>query len=229
MKYYMLLWAVFVFSCSNEKSVQLPQIDHSGRSLKESAAETFMKYHKDPTEPLRYSDSNLKATKSWFFYIDHRISLKWMLPETIKLLDRKKRLKIDGKNTGKNYFAFKSNGTKEVQFWDMTDVVFHNGIDGNIMEDQIVYQLPQLQQRSHIMSIIFRADDSISINSAPVVKSEFVKRLKYMDSVQNKMVGYIYLKFDESLTFQEYLDYKSLIDMAELKNATISNDEYIFN
>jgi hypothetical protein len=42
-------------------------------------------------------------------------------------------------------------------------------------------------------------------------------------------MGLIYLKFDENLTFQDYITFKSMLLELKLKHSVIANDEYIFN
>ncbi|HNQ28166.1 MAG TPA: hypothetical protein PKL92_09655 [Aquaticitalea sp.] len=224
MKYCIFLWAALFLSCSNESSVQLPQIVHSGNSIEKNDSKAFMKYDKNASEPLHFRGSDLPSV----FYIDSRISLKLLLPETIKLMD-KKRSTTDGKNSEKSYFAFKTNKNDDVRLWDSSEIEYHQVANESAAEIALLQQLSRLQQKSHITEIVFKGQDAISINSVSVSKTDFVNRLRYMDSVQSKMQGLIFMKFDGKLTFQEYLTYKSMVENAGLKHATVSKNEFVFN
>ncbi|HNU58725.1 MAG TPA: hypothetical protein PKI08_02105, partial [Aquaticitalea sp.] len=141
MKYCIFLWAALFLSCSNESSVQLPQIVHSGNSIEKNDSKAFMKYDKNASEPLHFRGSDLPSV----FYIDSRISLKLLLPETIKLMD-KKRSTTDGKNSEKSYFAFKTNKNDDVRLWDSSEIEYHQVANESAAEIALLQALVKTER-----------------------------------------------------------------------------------
>ncbi len=189
----------------------------------------YIFYNESEKDSVELNRKNLIITTNWLVNVDKRLTLRQAIP-SIQILQNKKRDAQMHKNeAAKNYYSCNDKSIKNLGFIDFTEVIYHNDIDRNIVENHDIYDHPSFEESNYIMSILFKSNDSVSINSSGVKKSEFVQRLKYMDSIQDKMMGMIYLKFDQNLTFQDYITYKSLLAEVKLKNAIISHDEYIFN
>lgn len=228
MKYAFLLLLFFCFSCGEEKTIQLPQINHSSIQDVNDVSPAYIFYNEGEKDSVELNGKNLIISTNWLINVDKRLTLSQAIPSIEMLQEKKRNAQMHKNEEAKNYYSCNDTSIKNLGFIDFTDVVYHNGIDGNIVESQGIYEsLPS--ETNHVLSILFKTKDSVSVNSAPTTKSEFVNRLKYMDSIQDKIMGIIYLKFHESLTFQDYITYKSMLSKVKLKHATISNDEYIFN
>ncbi|MEO6347012.1 MAG: hypothetical protein ABIO60_03795 [Aquaticitalea sp.] len=229
MKYFYVLIILLFFSCGKEKSLQLPEIYHSNIHEVLNISQAYVFYNESEKDSVELNRKNLNITTNWLVNVDKRLTLRQAIP-SIQILQNKKRdVKSHKNEVTKNYYSCNDTSIKKLGFLDFTEVIYHNGIDRNIVENHDIYELPVFDKSNYIMSILFKSNDSVSINSSNVKKSEFVQRLKYMDSIQDKMMGMIYLKFNQNLTFQDYINYKSLLAEVKLKNAIISNDEYIYN
>ncbi len=229
MKYLFISVLFLCLSCGKEKSVQLPEIIHSNIHTIEDVSAAYIFYNENEAQRAELNRKNLIISTNWLVNVDKRLTLKEVIPLVQTLQDKKRNAQMHKNEAAKNYYSCNDNSIKNLGFIDFTETIYHNDIDKNIIESPNLYNLPPLDQTNHILSILFKANDSISINTSHTTKSEFVNRLKYMDSIQNKIVGLVYLKFHESLTFQQYITYKSILSEVKLQNATISNDEYIFN
>lgn len=228
MKYTILLLLFICLSCGKEKTIELPQINHSFIYKVQDVSPAYIYYNESEKDSVELNHKNLMISTNWVVNVDKRLSLRQAIPSIQILQDKKRNAQLHKNEETKNYYSCNDTSIKDLSFINFTDVVYHNGIDGNIVESQGIYEtLPS--ETNHVLSILFKTKDSVSVNSAPTTKSEFANRLKYMDSIQDKIIGIVYLKFHESLTFQDYITYKSMLSNVKLKHATISNDEYIFN
>lgn len=229
MKYMFLVMLVICFSCGNEKSIQLPEIKKSSISKANDGVDAYIFYDEEQEDSIRRKPSNLDISQIWNLNIDKNLTLRQAIP-SIQALQNKKRGPDQAQNQfPKNYFVCTIGSSKNVGLLDFSDVIYHYGIDKNIVENQDIYDVTKYAETNYILSILFKENDSVAINSADFSKSEFVNQLKYMDSIQTQIMGIVYLKFNQNLTFQEYIDYKSILSEIKLKHATISNDEYIFD
>lgn len=229
MKFFFFLLLFLCLSCGKEKSVQLPEIDQASIHQVIDVSPAYIFYNENEKDSVELNRKNLIISTNWLVNVDKRLKLRQAIPSIQILQDKKRSAKIHKNEASKNLFSCNDISIKNLGFIDFTDVVYHNNIDVNIVENQNLYDLSQIAETNHIISVLFKSNDSITINSAHTTKSQFVKQLKHMDSIQDKIMGLVYLKFNENLSFQDYISYKSILLKMKLKNATISKDEYIFN
>lgn len=229
MKYSLILLIILCLSCGKEKTVQLPEINSSTIKDVKDVSPAYLFYNEDKKDSVELNRKNLITSTNWLVNIDKRLTLKQVIPSIQLLQEKKRNAKMHKNENAKNYFSCNDTLSKNLGFIDFTDVVYHNDIHRSIVENETIYNNTPLTETTHLLSVLFEANDSISINSAHTTKSEFIEKLKFMDSIQNKIMGIVYLKFNENLSFQEYITYKSLLSQIKLKHATISSDEYIFN
>jgi len=228
MKYIFPVIILLFLSCGKEKSVQLPEIDQTSIHDVKDVSSAYIFYNEAEKDSVELNRKNLIISTNWLVNVDKRLTLRQAIPSIITLQEKKRNAEMHKNENAKNYYTCNDTSIKNLGFIDFTDITYHDGIDESIVESQGFYEtLPS--ETNHILSILFKSNDSISINSEAIVKSEFSGRLKYMDSIQNKIMGVIYLKFNQDLTFQDYIDYKSMLSKIKLKHAIISNDEYIFD
>ena len=229
MKYYYILVILFCFSCGKEKSIQLPEISKSNIHDIKDVSPAYLFYDESEKGSIELNRKNLISTTNWLVNVDKRLTLKQAIPSIIKLQEKKRDAKMHKNEAAKNYFTCNDKSVKNLGFIEFTDVIYHNGIDKSIVEHHSIYDSTSTSELSHTISLLFKENDSISINSELTTKAHFLERLRFMDSVQNKMMGLIYLKFNENLTFQDYITFKSMLLELKLKHSVIANDEYIFN
>ncbi len=229
MKYCYILVILFCFSCGKEKTIQLPEITKSDIHDIKDVSPAYLFYNESEKDSIELNRKNLISTTNWLVNVDKRLTLRQAIPSIIKLQEKKRDGKMHKSETAKNYYTCNDTSIKNLGFIDFTDVIYHHGIDKNIVEHHSIYDTTSTSGLNHTISLLFKENDSISINSELTTKSHFLERLRFMDSVQNKIMGIIYLKFNENLTFQDYITYKSMLSELKLKHATIADDEYIFN
>lgn len=229
MKYTLILVMMLCFSCGKEKSIQLPEIKSSNITDVKDISAAYIFYNESEKDSVELNRKNLIISTNWLVNVDKRLKLKQAIPSIQMLQEKKRNSEMHKNEAAKNYYTCNDTSIKNLGFIEFTDIIYHNDIDQTIIENYNIYENTPAKESTHLLSILFKANDSITINSAHTTKSEFINKLKYMDSIQNRIMGIVYLKFNENLTFQEYITYKSMLSDIKLENAIISDDEYIFN
>lgn len=223
MKYlFTLFLTLSLLSCGNEKTLQLPEINHSEITEIDDISPAYIFYDEEK-DSVELNRKNLISTTNWLVNVDKRLSLKLAIPQ-IKLLQNKKKNAGHKKEGAKNYFTCNDTSRKNLGFIDFTETEY--------MEGSSRTYLSKVSKLEQTHSISFKKNDSIKIISAftnPIInqssKKSLLIDLKKLDSLKRN----IYLNFDENLTFQDYITYKSLLKNINLKEAKISNKEFIFN
>jgi hypothetical protein len=229
MKYTIILLMMLCFSCGKEKTIQLPEISYSEITDVKDISPAYIFYNESEKDSVELNRKNLIISTNWLVNVDKRLKLKQAIPSIQILQEKKRNAEMHKNEAAKNYYTCNDTSIKNLGFIDFTDITYHNGIDRTIVENHTLYNNTPPSETTHLLSILFQSNDSITINSAHTTKSEFINKLKHMDSIQNRIMGIVYLKFNENLTFQEYITYKSMLSEIKLEHAIISYDEYIFN
>ncbi|MCL6294502.1 hypothetical protein [Jejuia spongiicola] len=227
MKYifYLIILSVF-FSCGKEKTILLPEINHSNISEIKDVSPAYLFYDETKTDSVELNRKNLISTTNWLVNVDKRLTLKQAIPH-IKFLQEKKKNSSHKNENAKNYFTCNDTSKKSLGFIEFTDVIFHEE-----SSEEYISKISDLKYSENIKPISINLKGEISIlnsNSKPFIikstKETILNDLKKLDSGKN----IIFLNFNEGLFFQDYITYKSLLLKADLQYATLSNQEFLHN
>jgi len=214
-----------MFSCGNERVLQLPEINHSDITEIDDISPAYLFYDEDK-DSIELNRKNLISTTNWLVNVDKRLSLKLAIPQ-IKFLQNKKENASHKKEGVKNYFTCNATSLKNLGFIDFTATVYHQTSSEAFLSKQENVQLAY-----HTVSVQFNKKGDISLVQVDTVettkhttKDSFLGGLKKYDLEDIT----IYLNFNEDLSFQDYISYKSWVENAQLKESKISNHEFIFN
>ncbi|WP_308993423.1 hypothetical protein QLS71_011615 [Mariniflexile litorale] len=223
-----LTFLLLFFSCGKDKIVNLPEITHSDISKINDVSAAYLFYNETEADSVELNRKNLISTTNWLINIDKRLTLKQVIPH-IQFLQEKKENSSHKNKTAKNYLSCSDTSKKSLGFIEFTDVVyhkesFHEYIAANSNIDF-----------SNKMKIDFNSAEEIyaefplfDLSALVLNTSNFIKNIKIALANEANPVEII-LSFNQNLTFQEYVSFKSLLTTFSLKNVTISNNEFIFN
>jgi hypothetical protein len=227
MKYTLVLFVLIIFfSCGNEKILQLPEIEYSEISDINDVSHAYLFYDETQKDGVELNRKNLISSTNWLINVDKRLTLKQAIPH-IKYLQDKKNNSSHKKVGTKNYFTCNDTSRKNLGFMEFTDVVYQNE-----SLDDYSGILSNIEDANNSTAIAFETDNSITIASTSI-KNMFAETtqdslshyLKKCDTIN----GIVLLNFNENLSFQNYIDLKSIIKNVDLKHTEISNKEFIFN
>ena len=229
MRYYLLVFLTLVlFSCGKDKVVQLPEISHADISIITDVSAAYLFYDETLPDSLELNRKNLISTTNWLVNIDKRLTLKQVIPQII-FLQEKKRSSSHKNNIAKNYFTCNDLIKKNLGFIEFTNAVYHQEpfLDFVSVNSNLDF--------SKKMKIDFNSSKEIyaefplfDISATVLNESNFIKYIKSTSDNQTEGFGII-LSFNENLTFQEYITFKSMLGTLGLKNVSISYHEFIFN
>ena len=222
------LLAVLIVSCGKRSSIELPMVDGDNIQISTKLRSAYIYHDESEKDSAALDKGNFKENDDFQLKIDKRLTLRQVIPIVQELQSKVVTDNSNDKQSIKSYYACKKSSDEKKGFIEFSNVVYHFGIEKSIVENHNLYDVPQFAGTNYILSILFENNDSVSINSAKYSKLQFLQQLKLTDSIQRQIMGIVYLKFNENLSVQEYLNYKSLLSEIKLKHATISSDEYIF-
>ncbi|WP_100612457.1 hypothetical protein [Confluentibacter lentus] len=223
---YLLIILLFIISCGKDKVVQLPEINHSDISEISDVSAAYLFYDKSNSEGFELNRKNLISTTNWLVNVDKRLTLKQVFPQ-LKFLQNKKQNSEHKNENAKNYFTCNDLGRKNLGFMEFTDVIYHEESSETYMA-----KISEFEDAKNLKPISFNLNGDISIinpNSEPFIimtnKNQLINDLKKMDTIESTL----YFNFNEKLTFQEYITYKSMVLKSDFKNLKISNQEFLYN
>lgn len=222
----LIIILLFIISCGKDKVVQLSEINHSDISEIQDVSAAYLFYDESNPEGFELNRKNLISTTNWLVNVDKRLALKQVIPQ-IKFLQNKKQNSEHKNENAKNYFTCNDLSIKNLGFMEFTNVVYHEESSETYMSN-----ISEFKDAQNLKPISFNLDGEISIinpNSEPFIivtnKNELLNDLKKIDTVESTL----YLNFNEKLTFQEYITYKSILLKSDFKHLKISNQEFLHN
>ncbi|MFH6769777.1 hypothetical protein V8G56_13575 [Gaetbulibacter aquiaggeris] len=224
--YYLLFFSIIV-SCGQDRTVQLPEIKHANISKINDVSAAYLFYDETKADSVELNRKNLISTTNWLVNVDKRLTLKQILPH-IKFLQDKKGTSSHKNENAKNYFTCNDSKIKNLGFIEFTDVVYHQ-------EDSDIYLNKNKALVNQIINIKVKSLDSTYVsfirNDTVFIHTSNQKEL--LSHLESNLTGQgnalIISEFNENLSFQDYITYKSLLSQINLKNVRIANDEFIFN
>lgn len=119
----LLIIVCIVFSFGNEKTIQLPEIEHN--EINDVSA-AYLFYDEAQKDSVLLNRKNLISTTNWVVNVDKRLTLKQAIPNTKFLQEKNKNAGHKNENA-KNYFTCHDINNNNLGFVEFTDVVYKQG------------------------------------------------------------------------------------------------------
>lgn len=196
MKYLSVAIVFLLFSCGNKEDILLPKSNKTVVSdvLDHSPIYVFFRTKgKDTLAEVNRKNSII--TTNWIFNIDKRLPLRIVIPEVMKLQEKKREEKAHKNEKAENYYAYADSIGKNMAFIPFTKVYYK--MDKPLNEGLVFY--------------FKKGTDLVLVNDAKIKKSEI---LNYVNSFNFENNPKIVLVFDKNMSFEDYLQTK--ISIAEL-------------
>lgn len=215
---------LIVVSC-NKRIVQLPETDSQTITQILDVSPAYFFYDEE-TKEVEFNRKNIIGTTNWLVNIDKRLTMEQVLPD-LRYLQQKRRK--DGLHTNvsaKNFFSCSNPDIQNLAFVEFTSV--------NYREDPIGDHSEIDSKENDMVNVFinFISKDEIKIEKYLVVKHSnkinFVKDLNSVTANDN-LIDHILLNFNEKLTFQDYITFKSLMLKINMDMVEISKDEFVYN
>ena len=193
MKYLSLMVLLFMFSCANKETVLLPKsnvtivadvVDHSSIYL------FFKTKGKDTIAEVNRKNSIIST--NWILNIDKRLPLRLVIPEVMKLQQKKREEKAHKNENAENYYAYADSIGKNMAFIPFTKV----------------YYSMQNPTSGSLLLYFKKNSNAIVIDNLEIAKDRIVK---YIESINYAIQPKIILVFDKNMSFNEYLQTKIFV------------------
>jgi len=194
MKYLSLLIIFLLFSCGKKEDVLLPKSNVSIVKDVQDHSPIYIFFKKDGNDTI--ADLNRKSaiiSTNWILNIDKRLPLKIVIPEVIKMQEKKRNEKMHQNEESENYYSYADSIGKNLAFLPFTKVFYkmEKPTEGSF----VLYFKKGKKQ-------VFMANQEIKI-------SEILKHF-YSIKFGNKVPDLVFL-FDKDMSYEEYIQYKILL------------------
>ncbi len=206
MKYFTLIVLFILFSCGNKEDILLPKASTTIVKNVEDHSPIYIFFRTKEKDTLaEVNRKNEIISTNWIFNIDKRLPLRLVIPEVMKLQNKKREEKAHKNELAQNYYSYADTIGKNLAFIPFT---------------KVFYKLEK-----PIGTIIF-----FNKNNEILIENQVLKKEKLQDLINNilsKEVATNFLfRFDKDLSFGNYIQDKIFIE--SLKIAIKSNQEFIY-
>ena len=210
MKYFSLILLFILFSCGNKEDILLPKsnvtivsnvVDHSPIYI------FFRAKGKDTLAEV--NKKNEIISTNWIFNIDKRLPLRLVIPEVMKLQE-KKRSEVAHKNElAENYYSYADSIGKNLAFLPFTKVYY------------------KMEKPKFGVTVFFDKDDEILVNSVLVKRENLQKNLDELPS--DKPTKFIFC-FSKDLLYRSYIQNKIFVQSLKfpVPNMNLTNEEFVY-
>jgi hypothetical protein len=207
MKYLTLIVLFILVSCGNKEDILLPKsnttivknvIDHSPIYI------FFRTKAKDTLAEVNRKNEIIST--NWIFNIDKRLPLRLVIPEVIKLQNKKREEKAHKNEKALNYYSYADTIGKNLAFIPFTNVYY------------------KMEKPKSGIVVLFTKKNKILVNNIAVKKEELLEYLNKLPSAKTNK--YVFC-FDKNLSFGSYIQNKIFIKKIESKEVIVS-EEFIF-
>jgi len=206
MKYFTLIVLFVLFSCGNKEDILLPKSAVTVVSDVQDHSPIYIFFRtKDKDTMAEVNRKNSIISTNWILNIDKRLPLRLVIPEVIKLQQKKREEKAHKNEKAENYYSYADTIGKNLAFIPFTNVYY--------------------KLEKPIGTIIF-----FNKNNEILIENQVFKKEKLKDLINNvlpKDVATTFLfRFDKDLSFGSYIQNKIFIESLKLEMK--SNQEFIY-
>ncbi|MBP6757753.1 MAG: hypothetical protein KA133_00760 [Flavobacterium sp.] len=204
MKYFSLTILLVLFSCGNKEDILLPKSNVTIVSDVKDHSPIYIFFRTKGKDTLaEVNKKNEIISTNWIFNIDKRLPLRLVIPEVMKLQE-KKRSEVAHKNElAENYYSYADSIHKNMAFLSFTKVYYK-------MEKPIG------------VVMFFNKKNQILIENQ-VFEREKIQEL--INEILSKNIERLYVfRFDKDLDFGSYIQDKIFIQSLKIEN----KEEFVY-
>jgi hypothetical protein len=199
-----------LFSCGKKEDVLLPKSNISIVKDVQDHSPIYIFFKKEGKDTI--ADLNRKSaiiSTNWILNIDKRLPLKVVIPQVIKMQEKKRNEKMHQNEVSENYYSYADSIGKNLAFLPFTKVFYKMEKPGR--ENFVVYFRKGKKQ-------VFMGNKEIQISNI----------LKYFYSIKFQRVPDLVFFFDKNMSYEEYIQYKILLQKDVTYNLDTLPVEFIF-
>ena len=193
MKFFSLFLFLVLFSCGKKEHILLPNagvtivndvLDHSPIYL-------FFR-PKDNDTLVEVNRKKSIITTNWILNIDKRLPLRIVIPEVMKLQDKKRKEKAHKNENAENYYSYADTIGKNMAFLPFTNVSYKME---KPTDDYLVFHFK-------------KGSDTVLLLGSEVKNSELIEKFY---NIKFEVAPKVVFLFDKNMSYQEYIENKILL------------------
>ena len=123
MKYLSLIVVYLLISCGNKETILLPKSNKTIVSDVQDHSPIYVFFRtKDKDTLAEVNRKNSIITTNWILNIDKRLPLRIVIPEVMKLQEKKRKEKAHKNEKAENYYSYADSIGKNMAFIPFTNV-----------------------------------------------------------------------------------------------------------
>lgn len=193
MKYFSLIILFLMLSCGNKEDILLPKSNVTIVSDVKDHSPIYIFFRTKEKDTLaEVNRKNSITSTNWILNIDKRLPLRLVIPEVMKLQE-KKRNSAHKNEASENYYSYADSIGKNMAFLPFTKVYYKMG---NAKGKVIVFHFK-------------KGSDTVLLRGSEVKKKDLVKTFY---RVQYEVIPQVAFLFDKNMNYQEYIQTKILLE-----------------
>ena len=192
MKYFTIIIAFLLFSCGKKEDVLLPKSNVSIVKDVQDHSPIYIFFKMEGKDTI--ADLNRKSaiiSTNWIFNIDKRLPLKMVIPQVMKMQEKKRADSAHKNENAENYYSYADSIGKNLAFLPFTKVYYKMEIANN--RSQLYFKKNGMIQYSGRKTYDFPKSnlkpflDSLVINPKAQITFSYDKNMSYGDYIQSKI------------------------------------------
>ena len=206
MKYFSLMILFILFSCGKKEAVLLPKSNVSLVKNVEDHSPIYIFFRTKANDTLaEVNRKNSIISTNWILNIDKRLPLRLVIPEIMKLQEKKREEKAHKNEAAQNYYSYADSVGKNLAFIPFTDVYY------------------KTEQPKAGIVILFTKNNEIKV-AKEFVRKEKLKQYLAALAVDSK-ANHVFC-FDKEMSFGNYIQHKIFLESLGIQRN--STEEFIF-
>lgn len=210
MKYFAIIMVFLLFSCGKKEDVLLPKSNITIVKDIQDLSPIYIFFKVDGKDTI--ADLNRKSaiiSTNWIFNIDKRLPLKLVIPQVVKMQEKKRADSAHKNENAENYYSYADSIGKNLAFLPFTKVYYK--MERPAKGSFVVYFKKGKQQ-------VFMGNQEIKISEI----------LKHFYSIKFEKVPDLVFLFDKDMSYEEYMQYKIILHKEVTHNLDKLPVEFIF-
>lgn len=210
MKYFSLIIMFLLFSCGKKEDVLLPKSNVTIVKDVQDLSPIYIFFKIEGKDTI--ADVNRKSSiisTNWIFNIDKRLPLKVVIPEVMKLQEKKRADSAHKNENAENYYSYADSIGKNLAFLPFTKV----------------YYKMEKPTRGNFVFYFRKGKKEVFMGNMEIKTSEI---LKYFYSFKFQKVPDLVFLFDKNMSYEEYMQHKIILQKYVTYNLDKLPVEFIF-
>lgn len=200
-----LFTVLVLFSCSEKKEILLPKTDVTVVKTVSDISKIDFFFKTENNDTLADINKNaIITTTNWVFNVDKRLPLKTILPDIIKLQEKKIKKKSDEDLPKDNFYSYADSIGKNLAFLPFTNTIY------------------KTEKPKQGIVVYFAKNNQVLVNNIPVNRDDLEKYIIKINPNLND-VNYC---FDKNMLFENYFLNKLFLKTIEHKNIGVTEFVY---